>query len=174
MSEYLLCSQGDRMAMANSVEGRFPFLDHRVVEFCATLPPRLKLLGLREKHILKEAMKPYLPPATVGRPKQPYRAPIQVSFFRSGKGARPLDYVEELLSPGAVARAGYFTPDGVDRLVKKCKASPDISERDNMALAGILSTQLVDHLFVREFKPFPAESRWKWKIVQDPELQGRP
>ena len=53
--DYRLCSQGDRMLMAHSVEGRFPFLDHRVVEFANSLPPRLKLRGLTEKYILRKA-----------------------------------------------------------------------------------------------------------------------
>jgi len=52
---YILSSQGDRMAMAHGVEGRFPFLDHRVVELAARIPPRMKLKGLREKHILRRA-----------------------------------------------------------------------------------------------------------------------
>jgi len=168
MSEYLLCSQGDRMAMANSVEGRFPFLDHRVVEYCSSLPPRLKLLGLHEKHILKEAMKDHLPASTIERPKQPYRAPIHHSFIRSGKHDSQIDYVEDLLSPAAIASTGYFQPGGIERLVKKCKASQEISERDNMALAGVLSTQLIDHLFVRKFHASPAGPDWKWKIVVDP------
>ena len=167
MSEYLLSSQGDRMAMANSVEGRFPFLDHRVVEYCSSLPPRLKLLGLHEKHILKEAMKDHLPASTIERPKQPYRAPIHHSFIRSGKHDSQLDYVEDLLSPAAITSAGYFQPGGIERLVKKCKASQEISERDNMALAGVLSTQLIDHLFVRKFHASPPGPDWKWKIVVD-------
>jgi asparagine synthase (glutamine-hydrolysing) len=55
LSNYLLSSQGDRMAMANSVEGRYPFLDHRVIEFASRLPAKLKLNGLNEKYILKKA-----------------------------------------------------------------------------------------------------------------------
>ena len=54
MSGYLLSSQGDRMAMANSVEGRYPFLDYRVIEFCNRLPDSLKLNGLNEKYLLKK------------------------------------------------------------------------------------------------------------------------
>ncbi len=51
MSNYLLSSQGDRMAMANSIEGRYPFLDHRVIEFAAKLPPHIRMNGLTEKYI---------------------------------------------------------------------------------------------------------------------------
>src|SRR3990172_136018 len=62
---YILSSQGDRVAMAHSIEGRFPFLDHRVMEFCARLPLRYKIKGLNEKYILKECMKDLLPTAIV-------------------------------------------------------------------------------------------------------------
>ncbi|NJK85719.1 MAG: hypothetical protein HC906_06895 [Bacteroidales bacterium] len=56
MSGYLLSSQGDRVAMANSVEGRYPFLDFRVIEFCSKLPLEYKIKGLNEKFILKKIM----------------------------------------------------------------------------------------------------------------------
>lgn len=69
MANYLLCSQGDRMAMANSVEGRFPFLDHRVVEFAGRIPTRYKMKALNEKNILKQAMKDILPTGIVKRKK---------------------------------------------------------------------------------------------------------
>ena len=163
MSEYLLSSQGDRMLMANSVEGRFPFLDHRVVEFCNHIPPRFKLRGLDEKHILKRSMRGFLPAEVCFRPKQPYRAPIQRSFFPSQisnlksriSNDPDLDYIEELLSPEAIAASGYFDTDAVSRLVIKCQRGMGLSERDNMALAGVLSTQLVHRLFVENFAPRP-------------------
>jgi len=163
MSEYLLSSQGDRMLMAHSVEGRFPFLDYRVVEFCNHIPPRFKLRGLDEKHVLKQSMRGLLPAEVCHRPKQPYRAPIQRSFFPSPisniqypmTNDPDLDYVEELLSPGAIAASGYFDADAVSRLVNKCRRGMGLSERDNMALAGVLSTQLVHRLFIEDFAPLP-------------------
>lgn len=89
--EYLLCSQGDRMAMAHSVEGRFPFLDYRLVEFCNHLPSTLKLHGLTEKWLLKQMGRKLLPDAIWQRVKRPYRAPVHRSFFG---GAIP-EYVTE-------------------------------------------------------------------------------
>ena len=82
MSGYLLSSQGDRMAMANSVEGRYPFLDYRVIEFCSGLPADYKLNGLEEKFLLKRLMKNKIPESIIKRPKQPYRAPIKVYSFQ--------------------------------------------------------------------------------------------
>src|SRR5690606_721079 len=83
---YLLSSQGDRVAMANSVEGRVPFLDHRLIEFANKLPPSYKLRGLTEKAVLRKAVRDLLPPTIVNRVKQPYRAPDSRSFFAGGEG----------------------------------------------------------------------------------------
>ncbi len=146
MSGYLLCSQGDRVAMANSIEGRFPFLDHRLIEFANRLPPHYKLWGLREKHVLKKAMKGLLPEEVRLRTKQPYRAPDSASFFFDG---RLVDYAADLLSPARLRNAGYFDPVAVGKLVEKCRAGRAIGFGDNMAFVGILSTMLVDAMFVR-------------------------
>jgi len=135
---YILSSQGDRVAMANAVEGRFPFLDHRVVEFAARIPPRLKIRGLREKHILRRAMRELLPANIAGRTKQPYRAPDCQSFV----GEEAPAYVGHCLSAGEIASAGYFNGGAVAKLAAKCRNQKTIGFRDNMAFIGILSTQL--------------------------------
>ena len=149
LPQYLLSSQGDRMAMAHSVESRMPFLDHRVVDFCNRLPSRMKLRGLREKHILREAAKDLLPPQIRDRPKRPYRAPIHRSFF----GAGAPDYLRELLSPARLEAAGLFSTTAVEKLVAKIERNMPVGETDDMALAGIISTQLVHHLFSRFREP---------------------
>jgi len=141
---YILSSQGDRMAMAHSVEGRFPFLDHRLVEFAATIPPEQKILGLREKHILRQAMSDLLPPEIGNRPKQPYRAPDSPSFTGPAAPA----YVDEVLSPKALEETGYFNPRAVAQLKAKCDTGKTIGFRDNMAFVGILSTQMWNRAFI--------------------------
>lgn len=148
LPEYLLSSQGDRMAMAHSVEGRFPFLDHRLIEFCNRLAPRAKLSGLDEKHVLKRAVRDLVPEGICNRPKQPYRAPICGAFFPEGK---PLDWVAEALSSRALDAAGCFDSRAVDMLAKKAQRSGFLGETDEMALAGVLSTQLVHRRFIAEF-----------------------
>ncbi|HEU4654384.1 MAG TPA: asparagine synthase (glutamine-hydrolyzing) [Steroidobacteraceae bacterium] len=146
LSGYLLNSQSDRVAMANSIEGRFPFLDHRVIEFASRLPPSLKINGLNEKYLLKRAMQDLLPPSIAKRTKQPYRAPDSQSFFSDGKSC---DYVDDLLSEDRLRSAGYFDPLAVGKLVAKCRAGRAIGFSDNMAFVGILSTMLVDEMFIR-------------------------
>ena len=149
LPQYLLSSQGDRMTMAHSVEGRFPFLDHRVVEFCNRLPPSLKLYGLTEKYLLRKLAREWLPESIWQRPKQPYRAPIHRSFFHE---SRP-DYVRDLLSPDKIKAVGLFEATAVSQLVRKVEQGLPIGESDDMALAGILSTQLVHQQFVENFTP---------------------
>ena len=144
LPSYLLSSQGDRMLMANSVEGRFPFLDHRLIAFANALHPRYKMHVLREKHLLRETMRADLPPSILKRPKQPYRAPDAAAFLQ---GAMP-DYVNQLLGRETVARYGYFDPDKVGRLVAKLSRARVPAARDNMAFVGVLSTQLWHRQFV--------------------------
>ena len=153
LSNYLLSTQGDRMTMAHSVEGRYPFLDHRVIEFAFKLPARYRLNGLTEKFILKKIAKGLIPDRVVNRPKQPYRAPISSVFF----GEKPTAYVDDLLSEKALVKSGYFEPQRVARLTGKCRRSPQglTSERENMALVGILSTQLMHHQFIENFPKTP-------------------
>jgi asparagine synthase (glutamine-hydrolysing) len=150
LSGYLLCSQGDRVAMANSVEGRFPYLDHRLIEFANRLPVRYKLMGLQEKFLLKRAMGDLLPPAVVARPKQPYRAPDSQSFFDRGE---PAEYVAEMFRPSRLKEAGYFDADAAGKLFEKCRRGDAIGFSDNMAFVGILSTMLLDELFIRSLGP---------------------
>ena len=148
LSQYLLSSQGDRVAMAHSVEGRFPFLDYRVVEFCNKLPPDYKLHYMTEKYLLKELAREWLPAEIWQRPKKPYRAPIHRSFFNE---TTP-DYVREMLSPGNIAENGMFKAAAVGQMVNKVERGMHLGETDDMALVGILSAQLVHEQFIRDFR----------------------
>lgn len=73
----------DRMSMANSLEIRSPFLDHRLVEFVAKLPPSLKLRGWRSKAILRDTVRPHLPPSVLRKPKQGFNVPLR-AWLRNG------------------------------------------------------------------------------------------
>jgi asparagine synthase (glutamine-hydrolysing) len=147
---YILSSQGDRMSMGHSVEGRFPFLDHRVVEFAASLPPQFKMKVLNEKYLLKRAVGGLIPPSVQKRKKQPYRAPDAVSFF--GPGRTTPEYVEDLLSETRLKEDGLFNPAAVNRLVTKARTGQELGVKDNMGVAGILSTQLLVDQFIRNFR----------------------
>lgn len=148
---YILSSQGDRMAMAHSVEGRFPFLDYRVVEFASCLSPQLKMKVLDEKYLLKAAAGDLIPRTIKSRPKQPYRAPDSQSFLVGSQAAKLFDYVEELLAPKAIQEAGLFDAGVVGKLLDKARHGQVVSVKDNMSLVGILSTQIVVNQFIKNF-----------------------
>jgi asparagine synthase (glutamine-hydrolysing) len=142
LSGYLLSSQGDRMLMAHSVEGRFPFLDKRVIALADSLPPSYKLHVLDEKHVVKKAAAGVVPPEILARKKQPYRAPDALSFVSEGAPG----YIDEALSEPALREANVFEPQPVVQLLRKCRARAregQYSNTDNMALVGVLSTQLL-------------------------------
>lgn len=146
MSGYLLSSQGDRMAMGNSVEGRYPFLDYRVIELCNKLPDNFKLNCLNEKFILKRISSGKIPPSISKRSKQPYRAPISSIFFNPSSPA----YITDMLSETSFKSSGLFNFQKVKLLMNKVLLQKNVSEVDQMAIAGILSTQLIFKMFVEE------------------------
>ena len=152
---YILSSQGDRMAMAHAVEGRYPFLDHRVVEFSSKLPPNLKMKVLDQKHLLKQAVRGLIPECIRTRHKQPYRAPDGRSFFGHGH-----NYIQDLLAPSRIKDDGIFDPRATNTLLQKFQSGKETSVRDNMALIGILSTTLLIDQFV---KPGGRTDRSRWR-----------
>ncbi len=168
LSGYILSSQGDRMLMGNSVEGRFPFLDPELMEFAGSLPPGAKIRGLEEKFLLKKAMGDLLPKSILERPKQPYRAPDALCFF----GEDAPDWVEEALSPSSLEKADLFDPKAVGILFEQCrrKGGAGMSHTDNAALVGVLSAMLLHERLVagaRDVSPRPGEN-----LVVDRELSG--
>jgi asparagine synthase (glutamine-hydrolysing) len=130
--------------MANSVEGRFPFLDHRIVEFAARLPANLKMNTLQEKYLLKRVAARFVPSVIIDRPKQPYRAPDARIFLTAPAG----EYIAECLSPEQIQRDGVFNPAAVSRLMNKARNGSVVSVGDNMAVVGIVSSQLLIHRFI--------------------------
>ena len=144
-----MSSQADRVGMAHSIEGRYPFLDHRVIEFANRLPERFKIRGLREKFILRKALAGLLPDDILQRTKQPYRSPDSQSFFVDGRAP---DYVDDLLSHARLRDAGYFDPLAVGKLLDKCRAGRATGFADNQAFIGVLSTMCLDQIFLREHR----------------------
>ena len=148
LAGYLLSSQGDRMLMAHSVEGRFPFLDRQVAALAESLPPAYKLKVLDEKHVLKRVAADVVPAEILNRKKQPYRAPDALSFA----GPEAEEWIEAVADRASLAEAGVFAPQAARQVIEKCRAraaSGQFSNADNMAVVGILSTQLLFDRFLR-------------------------
>ena len=138
LSPYLLAAQGDRMSLAHGVESRYPFLDHRLFEFAASLPTSSKLRGFREKAILRRWAQDQVPAEVQQRPKQPYRAPDIPAFFTP----EPVEYVREILHEANLARSGMFEPRAVAGLMRRCQAGVATGFRENQALVAIVSAEL--------------------------------
>lgn len=111
LSDHLISDHGDRMALANSVEARYPFLDIDLVEFAREIPPRLKLNHLTEKYVLKKVAEDLLPQEIVGREKYGFHAPGSPYLLR-----QKLEWVQDLLSYERIRSEGYFNPETVERL----------------------------------------------------------
>jgi asparagine synthase (glutamine-hydrolysing) len=131
---YLLSTQGDRPAMAHAVELRQPFLDHRLAELAASIPPTVRMRGLSEKSLLRKVAARHLPQDIAQRPKKAYAAPALNADDPQ---------LRELLSEAPVRKAGYFDPAEVNKLVKKARdKGSKLGETDTMALTAIATTQL--------------------------------
>ncbi len=140
-----LHAKGDRIGMHNSVEIRYPFLDEDVVDFLARIDPRMKMHGFRDKRILRLMAERHLPKATAWRKKAMFRAP-----FDSFHCDRPPAFVEQLLSPESLRRAGYFDVEEVTHWRRAFKQMRRGTQRTSveMGLSGVLSTQLWHQLFI--------------------------
>jgi asparagine synthase (glutamine-hydrolysing) len=132
----------DKMSMASSIEARVPYLDHKLWEFCATLPSHYKLKGSTEKHLLRQAMRHILPEATRSRRKKGLASPY-AQWLRAPKLP---DWAEAALSPPELQQAGLFDPAAVQELRRVHRAGqPDLGP----LLMGVLSTQVWYDIFIR-------------------------
>jgi asparagine synthase (glutamine-hydrolysing) len=143
----LMNHKGDRPAMANSVENRYPFLDEEVVAFCAGIHPRWKLRGImRDKHLLRTMGVELLPRSIASRPKQLFRAPFADSFLTNTP-----KFVEQLLSDGSLRKTGYFNHEQVRHIRARYRNYPwALGARLilEMGLTAVIATQLWHHLYI--------------------------
>lgn len=135
----------DYVSMAYSLEARVPFLDHPLVEFCASIPPSLKMSNFREKYILRRAMRGLLPEEIRRRRKQPLGAPVH-QWLRE----EIPEFVREMLSAKRLRENGYFNPAEVFTLLRQHRAHKGHYSR---LLLGVLAIQLWHDLFVRGWPP---------------------
>jgi asparagine synthase (glutamine-hydrolysing) len=152
LSPYLLSSCGDRMTMAHGVEGRYPFLDHRVFEFAAALPTGSRLRGLREKEILRRWATRILPAQVKSKWKPSYRAPDAQSFFLPTSPS----WIGDHLTSEALRRVGIFSPAAIGGLVRRCQAGLSPALGEAQAMVGVLSTQLWYHRFIESTLSIPS------------------
>lgn len=145
LPDYTLLKQ-DRMTMANSLEGRVPFLDHRLVELLATIPGHLKQRRLRAKFLLRRVARRYLPDHLLARRKQAFYLPV-ARFF----GPDFHDFVRDTLAPRAVADDGFFETRPIQILCERGLTGELLDTKRLMAI-------LIFTLWARHYgvKPCPA------------------
>ena len=141
----LLNQKGDRVAMANSVEARYPFLDEDVITFASRIHPRWKLRGLMgDKYLLRQAAARILPDAVAQRKKAMFRAPLAETFL-----AKPPSFVRDLVSPDSLARTGYFNAAAVQRdCAVLAQGEGKLGTFASLGLGGVVATQLWHHLYL--------------------------
>jgi asparagine synthase (glutamine-hydrolysing) len=142
----LLHAKGDRVAMHSSIETRYPFLDEEVHAFLARLHPRWKMRGFKQKYLLRLLAERYLPSKIAWRRKGLFRAALD-SFHID----QPPAFIDQLLSPESLKRAGYFDPQAVAHWRTAFQTMRPFSTMRTgieMGLVGVVSTQLWHHLFI--------------------------
>lgn len=112
--DHLVSDHGDRMALANSVEVRYPFLDKNIAAFATRLPNEMKLKDFEEKYILKKVAEKVIPREIVEREKFGFVAPGSPYIIK-----RNIEYINDLLSYDTIKHQGYFNPDAVQRLLRE-------------------------------------------------------
>ena len=111
LCDHLISDHGDRMALANSVECRYPFLDKELVEFSTTIPPSLLVNNYQEKYILKKVARSFVPAPIIDRDKFAFATPASTALLSMND-----PYINDLLSYERIKREGYFDPDTVQKL----------------------------------------------------------
>jgi asparagine synthase (glutamine-hydrolysing) len=141
----------DRAAMAVSLEGRVPLLDHRVVEFAAGLPMSMKLRNGGGKWILRRLLDQYVPPELMDRPKKGFSLPI-AEWLRGALR----EWAEELLDESRMRRDGYFHP----KIIRKVWEDHLSGQRDfrHHVWAVLMFQAWLDHRDKREPRSIPVPS----------------
>lgn len=109
-----MLTKADRMTMANGLEGRVPFLDHRLVEWAFTVPARHKIQGTNGKALVKTALESHLPRDILYRRKQGFNVPLKIWMRGELR-----DFVRDLLTPARLQRRGIFRPQAVEAILRR-------------------------------------------------------
>ena len=145
---------GDRVDMANSMEARPPFLDHKLAEFAVTIPPEMRIRGSKEKYVLREAMKGVLPETLYKREKFAFMAPPAHTDEKKWKKLRGL--LEQFASREKVEKAGLLDADYLETLIEK-QESPDTDASEKVQVDAILNhalgVMILHHHFIERDIP---------------------
>ena len=135
-----LLARGDKTSMAASLEARVPLLDHKLVEFAASLPPQLKVKGLTRKYLLRKVSQTLLPPEIISRKKKGFPMPMSLWFRKEARS-----FLRDALSPAALRRRGLFNPAFVEKLFQEHETC--FADHGSI-LWGLLSVELWQRVFL--------------------------
>jgi asparagine synthase (glutamine-hydrolysing) len=143
LSNFVLVVLADRMEMAHSIEGRVPFLDHRLAEYSAKLPVHYKIRGQKEKYVLREACKDVLLPEIYARPKHPFMSPPAKET-----GDAMATFVSDIIASSALDDQPFYNPKAV-RALRDRATTLDPAERAvaEAPLLSVVSTVLMQQRF---------------------------
>jgi asparagine synthase (glutamine-hydrolysing) len=136
--DILACT--DRISMHHSLEVRTPFVDHTLLEFCATIPPHLKIKHFRKKYLLKRGVAHLLPQAVLSHKKQGFVGPM-VQWLRTDLKAATLS----LLSERNLAKHGLFNPGTIKKILDDHYAG---RETNDSLIWSLLVFQTWFHLYM--------------------------
>lgn len=145
---HLMAAKGDRVAMNSSVETRYPFLDEEVVDFTASLDPRWKLRGLRDKYLLRRMAQRWIPRDVAWRSKGMFSAPLD-SFHQ--QGAQRPTWVDHLLSKESLERSNYFDVEAVitwRNAYRRYRRGSYARTAIEMGLVNVIATQIWHHTYI--------------------------
>jgi asparagine synthase (glutamine-hydrolysing) len=173
MPGLLMAAKGDRSTRHSSTEGRYPFLDERVVDFCAALAPDYKLHNITVKWLLRKVAANVLPAPIARRTKTMFRANLGKVFV----GPDRPRWVDQLLSPESLRATGYFDRDAVLQAEEAQRRKPRKSLYRfslDMGLMGVISTQLWHHIYcgggLADLPTWTPPDLSKTRLYQGPEV----
>lgn len=149
--------KSDRLSMSHGVEARVPFVDHKLVELAAQIPPDLKLNGMDEKYLLKKIMAEHMPAHPQQFKKRAFYTPIKEWFFTEEK----IRNISSFISETALNKSGFFSNDAVKEMINTITCLPAPRTNDDYytlmklewGLMLVLTVQILHWLFVEKNAP---------------------
>ncbi len=145
LANYILKTLGDGMEMAHSVEGRLPFLDHRLFETVRKMPLAMKIRNMREKHVLRQAVRPYITDTVYNREKHPFMAPPVSLYADAALGT----FIQDSIRSKSFGAVPFFDRR---KIIALLDGLPMQDAKTRTATEPVLMTVLTTHLLQQKFR----------------------
>jgi asparagine synthase (glutamine-hydrolysing) len=157
---------GDRVDMANAMESRPAFLDHHVAELAVQIPPRLRIKGNIEKHVLREAMVNILPEVLYKRQKFAFMAPPGHTDEKKQNAVN--DLLDRFVNREAVTEAGVFDPGEMAKFIENYRndSDPVSLTRKDALVNHIIGLQVLHRQFIEDNEAPSISDAWRIQAQQ--------